>query len=872
MASARMTTPSTPTRLKGPGEVSRGSRTQPSRLHGTANATASPQVKAALAAMRKMRLDEMKQRQAQQQHSTLAFEDDQQGDNASNSAEGLQIDVFTSGAGSQLSTRGSRAAETASPSAIPPSDEEGEDLVQWGGKKTSMLINEAKRTGRLNLSSRALTRVPQAVYTALIHSSSQWYPIACEGGSPPTESPQVDLTFGGTSNDSDAVAWYEQTELTSLALSNNEIDLLEDAIAGFENLQILDVHNNLLTIVPSTLINLINLTTLDLASNHLTEFPYQITNLIALRELDLSSNKLKTLWTQNWKSRLSKVLRESSSNHLATSRRDHGNAFYESFPSSPIKKATTSCEQVSTGHGSAPWPNLITLKVGGNPLDRDLLSRPGFEFPRTLRTLDMSACYLDENEIPLKVVGQLRQLRILRMTDCGFHNMFCSDQDEHHFGMFSSLQELDLSRNELNSLDRIDALFHSRRLDYIGVDRSVSNLIKSRRRLLLAQKTSRTMDQVDSDEEDEEEAVAALKIFVWKNPLKDEQGRRRRELASLLDELEGCLADSGAKESVPCGDRAEVLPNELERIKLQSPPCQPEPSDSLGVVAMHDQEDEETEASLEDEETEASLEDEETEASLEDDAVKLVTAALVRATRTVNLASRSLDSLATPDTGRPPNHLSSIRSLDLSRNAFTSVPLGSIISWSWETTLTQLDLSRNKLDNAHLPSTDCSIVMPNLIYLDLSWNSFISPSDGTSIFDFVVKFAPNVRQLDLSHNKLTSLSGVSLLLLGSGSSKPTIETLSVSANKLADVQELCRIGETIESRTGQLGPMWMRNQWTLRVLDLGDNDIARLPPSLGLLPHSLVLHLTGNKFRVPKREMYDNPSERLVLPWLKERL
>ncbi|GAA5825571.1 hypothetical protein JCM3770_006891, partial [Rhodotorula araucariae] len=45
-----------------------------------------------------------------------------------------------------------------------------------------------------------------------------------------------------------------------------------------------------------------------------------------------------------------------------------------------------------------------------------------------------------------------------------------------------------------------------------------------------------------------------------------------------------------------------------------------------------------------------------------------------------------------------------------------------------------------------------------------------------------------------------------------------------------------------------------------------------LPPKLGYLPHTLVLHLVGNAFRLPRRDVYENAGERLVLPWLRERL
>lgn len=38
----------------------------------------------------------------------------------------------------------------------------------------------------------------------------------------------------------DSVPWYEQVDLTSLVIANNELEQLEEEIGAFEDLQILD--------------------------------------------------------------------------------------------------------------------------------------------------------------------------------------------------------------------------------------------------------------------------------------------------------------------------------------------------------------------------------------------------------------------------------------------------------------------------------------------------------------------------------------------------------------------------------------------------------------------------------------------------------
>lgn len=73
--------------------------------------------------------------------------------------------------------------------------------------------------GRLVLSSRspALARIPPSVYSLLGEDTPSWYSQA-------TQSP-----------------WYDRADVTSLILSTNEIEEVEDKIGQFELLQRVDV-------------------------------------------------------------------------------------------------------------------------------------------------------------------------------------------------------------------------------------------------------------------------------------------------------------------------------------------------------------------------------------------------------------------------------------------------------------------------------------------------------------------------------------------------------------------------------------------------------------------------------------------------------
>lgn len=141
----------------------------------------------------------------------------------------------------------------------------------WAGKSTNALVSDARRTGRLNLSTRALTSVPASAYNTLIPLSSVYHsstyissvvltPSRSASSSPfilgssvvsgrdrmPEERFEVEEEEEDEGEDED-IEWT-QLDLKVLNLSNNEITRIDDQIAGFEDLEVLDVSLVLLII------------------------------------------------------------------------------------------------------------------------------------------------------------------------------------------------------------------------------------------------------------------------------------------------------------------------------------------------------------------------------------------------------------------------------------------------------------------------------------------------------------------------------------------------------------------------------------------------------------------------------------------------
>lgn len=240
---------------------------------------------------------------------------------------------------------------------------------------------------------------------------------------------------------------------------------------------------------------------------------------------------------------------------------------------------------------------------------------------------------------------------------------------------------------------------------------------------------------------------------------------------------------------------------------------------------------------------------------------------------TMNLSSRTLPALPTPGAAsQGHSNLSDVTHVDLSRNQLVSLPFGALSAWNCAQSLRVLDLSQNRLAALDLvcESSQSAVAFPALEILDLSGNalpSLVSTHAGAApvpLLAALATAAPSLVELRLRRNRLKDLSGIAgLVSCERGGRKRRLRVLDVADNRISELEDLCAVADRLPSGS---------TEWACDELDLSNNEIRQLPPRLGHLPPTLVLHLVGNCFRFPKREIYEFAGERRVIPWLRERL
>jgi len=212
--------------------------------------------------------------------------------------------------------------------------------------------------------------------------------------------------------------------------------------------------------------------------------------------------------------------------------------------------------------------------------------------------------------------------------------------------------------------------------------------------------------------------------------------------------------------------------------------------------------------------------------------------------------SRSdLDDFATPPTSAP--HICSklaasntVREIQLHHNLFTVLP--DSLSF-FAKTLTSLSLAHNKLvGETYLGglSGNEDLDLPALKELNLASNHM------TSLAPLSLHLrAPRLQKLDVSFNRITAMPQGALCAVF-----PQLAVLIASNNHLIDLDP-----ETIKG---------------LRIVDVGNNDIAHLNPRLGLLGGSGGMErlvVSGNRFRVPRWNVLERGTD-ATLRWLRSRV
>ncbi|XP_043656083.1 leucine-rich repeat-containing protein 40 isoform X3 [Drosophila teissieri] len=142
---------------------------------------------------------------------------------------------------------------------------------------TQQLWKLARKSGTMNLSNKALARVPERLYD--INEAD-------------ADSKAVNLEQL-TIKEEDA--WWNQVPLNNLDLSSNTLTHLSPKIENLQSLTVLTLHDNALVELPPEIGKLEKLMRLNVSHNKLSQLPREIYSLPELRHLNISYNEFNEL-------------------------------------------------------------------------------------------------------------------------------------------------------------------------------------------------------------------------------------------------------------------------------------------------------------------------------------------------------------------------------------------------------------------------------------------------------------------------------------------------------------------------------------------------------------------------------------------------
>ncbi|PLW53449.1 hypothetical protein PCANC_05961 [Puccinia coronata f. sp. avenae] len=785
---------------------------------------------------------------------------------------------------------------------LPSVADQTEALDAWGFPPIEKSIEKAQRNGRLNVSSRMLSKVPTEIYAKLLSQTSIFHPSnrpSSTSNQPPTE---VNLKFsqGDEEETSSGVPWYETVDLVSLNLSLNELTSLDDEFGGFEALTNCDLHCNRLTGLPPTFGLLTNLTHLDLSSNELSQLPVQILSLVNLIELNLSKNLLTRLWPLDWKPTLKKQLATAVkpppiNDELLTADQSFNSIdksfnstdqpstiidssfsheeFCDQFPSRNIQShPDTSDPPISPEDGIPtkkadrhPLPALRRLKLSGNKFTSNSLLGPGsVQLPKNLTELDLSNNPLGGRIDVSNNLRNLGKLSKLNLCSCGLSDEIFwfdlegdYDQLECQEGsLLEHLVELDISHNGIDSLGPLESFFdryclHQPRLTYVGLPRELIKLVAQHG-----------------------QGTAEVNVMIGNNFLREEARRRRKtniataQSSTKPAEDTHTVPDAVADANVPSLMDVD-LKSAPEEIKQGNGEIPPPPSTPVAIPLNPTQ--------------------------------TMLLKHYNQATYSLNLSALHLTDLSEKsDDYNALTMKMDVELMDLSNNQLSQFPIGIINCF--RDTLTVLNLSRNRLTNSshsfgsHIQSM-MGIKLPELVELNLASN-FLTGSPRLIVQLIMEGFeAFKLKSLDLSLNQFETLDGFYDLmrrheilddrLVDAGSrteqGRFRMEKLVLDGNRIAQIDDLVRLATEIKHSTEMpsssamteakaIGHTKAGTQYNfLEEISLSDNSISQLPPVLGFLPTNR-LAIARNVFRFPLRKVYDCVGGDVkILAWLRER-
>lgn len=748
-------------------------------------------------------------------------------------------------------------------------------------------IERARSSGNLNIASRELQCIPSALYE--IHLGITPEPLKLVTESP---LPSPDPTGRKRAGDG-GVSWYDAQDLVVLHASNNEIVELQPELSMFGSLKNLDFHNNKISALPPTIADLMALVVLDLSHNALTEVPPNLFALPNLVNLNLSHNALTKL-------PFSAPFSDNNGAFTSYTRAHNSGSLFAPV----ISRAT------------APLPALQTLNVSHNQLEATLIDFDAF--PAGIQILNLSANPLAGKNFggaPLvKAITLLPQLRELHLADATLHDDSLAEIPADG-PIFPSLKLIDVSETEITAKAITPLLLRCKKeLQFEATDFEPP---LGAIRVLVGRRIIKESWEMETGRRTKARAPVALRRTEAREN-KEEAGSSGSAQTSSREppkpvvkeaweiEAEEGLMTAGAKRRARAAAAAASETNTPPTKPFSSLPTVSTPALRRAPTAAKEAWEVEVEQGLVTEgarrraRAAAAAAAEAAERDAPPSPVKSP-APNAEGSEYIIMHSRYYSAGDPPTLTLPPSAPSTergahTRSMSVGVPASSiandphlalptpTLPLAAIQSLPLAENLRVLILANRRLDQCFsLPNaTPEGGFLPRLEKLSLEGCRLgdnvpvIHPQTPTTrtsepILSLLARLFPSVRILDLSDNDLTSAalteSGLARILLADSTSEPKREGL----------RRLILRGNGIDSLDG-LAEFAMRfkgnrqvPEWQLEELDLGDNQISKLPFELGLLPLDVFL-VDGNVFRIPQRRIWEREGTKGLLMWLRGRI
>lgn len=179
-------------------------------------------------------------------------------------------------------------------------------------------------------------------------------------------------------------------------------------------------------------------------------------------------------------------------------------------------------------------------------------------------------------------------------------------------------------------------------------------------------------------------------------------------------------------------------------------------------------------------------------------------------------------------------------------------------SFAAENDVRQIVMHHNDFES--IPATLTAAA--SLTMLDLSHNVL------TCVNNRVLSF-PALRELRLDNNKLRSFDSLIVYVTA-----PRLQLLDIRNNRFSGslpvVRSIFSSLTTFLAAENSIAEISAEALEGLKVVDLSNNDIGRLPPEIGRLPITS-LNVEGNRFRVPNYQTLQKGTD-AVLAWLRDRI